>query len=107
MTISVFNHGSWTSISNSERRFTFEIKERRETAFDIDYVDAAHGYDASGNLKWLGRVKNWTLNRAFQEARAVFKSGIDADGDYIVSKEGQPGHWVLTDTDTGEIIEPA
>lgn len=83
------------------------IKERRETAFDIDYLDAAHGFDGTGNLKWLGRVKNWTLNKAFQKARAVFEPGIDADGDYSISADGQPAHWVITDVDTGEVIEPA
>lgn len=83
------------------------IKERRETAFDIDYLDAAHGFDGMGNLKWLGRVKNWTLNKAFQKARAVFEPGIDADGDYYISADGQPAHWVITDADTGEVIEPA
>jgi hypothetical protein len=83
------------------------IKERRETALDVDYVDAAHAFDETGNLKWLGRVKNWTLNKPFQKARAVFEAGIDADGDYYISKDGQPAHWVITDIDTGEAIEPA
>jgi hypothetical protein len=83
------------------------VKERRETALDVDYVDAAHGFDETGNLKWLGRVKNWTLNKAFQKACAVFEPGIDSDGDYYVSADGQPAHWVFTDVDTGEVIEPA
>jgi hypothetical protein len=75
--------------------------------FEIDYLDAAHGFDDTGNLKWLGRVKNWTLNKAYQKARAVFTAGIDADGDYSISADGQPCHWVITDADTGEVIEPA
>lgn len=83
------------------------IKEKRETAFDIDYLDAAHEFDETGNLKWLGRIKNWTLNKPFQKARAELKSGIDADGDYSISKDGTPAHWIFTDMDTGEIIEPA
>jgi hypothetical protein len=83
------------------------IKEKRETAFDVDYLDAAHEFDEIGNLKWLGRVKNWTLNKPFQKARAVFEPGIDTDGDYYISMDGQPAHWVITDIGTGEVIEPA
>jgi hypothetical protein len=58
-------------------------------------------------LKWLGRIKNWTLNRPFQKARAVFEAGIDEDGDYSISQDGKPCHWVITDEDTGEVIQLA
>jgi hypothetical protein len=82
------------------------IKEKRENSFNVDYVDAAYAFDEDGNLKWLGRIKNWTL-RPQQKAQALFAPGIDDDGDYLISKDGQPAHWVLTDTDTGKTIEPA
>lgn len=82
------------------------IRETRETAFDIDYLDVAHAFDEIGVLKWLGRLKNWTL-KPLQKAKAEFVSGTDDDGDYYISKEGQPAHWVLADLDTSEIIEPA
>jgi outer membrane protein assembly factor BamB len=82
------------------------IKGRRETSFDVDYLDVAHEFDETGKLKWNGRIKNWTLAPG-QGARALFAPGIDADGDYYTSKDGQPAHWVLTDIDTGRVIEPA
>ena len=38
------------------------IEERRETQFDVDSLDAAHGFDETGNLKWSGasRTGLWT-----------------------------------------------
>ena len=67
------------------------VKEKREKQIDIDPVDAAHAFDEAGNLKWLRRVKNWTLDRPYQKARAVFELGTDADGDYYISKDGSTG----------------
>ncbi|RDV05135.1 RES domain-containing protein [Undibacter mobilis] len=81
------------------------IKERREAAFDIGYLDAAHDFNEAGNLKWMGRIKNWTL-KPKQKAQAVYEPGLDADGDYQISKDGKHAHWVLTDIDTGKTIEP-
>ena len=81
------------------------IKGRTDTSFDIDYVDAAHEFDASGQLKWLGRVRNWTLQPK-QGAEFLFAAGLDADGDYRVSQDGQPAHWEAEDTATGKSIEP-
>ena len=71
------------------------IEERRETQFDVDSLDAAHGFDETGNLKWLGRVKNWPLDGPYQKARVVFEPGTDPDGDYYISKDGRPAHWLL------------
>jgi len=55
----------------------------------------------------VGRVKNWTLDRPYQKARVVFEPGTDPDGDYYISKDGRPAHWVVTDMVTGKVIEPA
>jgi hypothetical protein len=83
-----------------------KIKETRDTNFEIDYLDAAHGFDAGGNLKWLGRLQNWTLNRNGQAASFVGVAGPDADGDYTVGPDGVPAHWEATDLETGEKLLP-
>ncbi len=82
------------------------IKHQKGSSIDIDYLDAAHGFDDEGKLKWLGRIKKWTLNRAYQEAKFIAKPGPDADGDYSVAQDGIPVHWEATDVQTGEIILP-
>jgi hypothetical protein len=81
------------------------IKARTDTNIDIDYVDAAHEIETSGELKWLGRVRNWTLQPK-QGAKFVFAAGLDADGDYTVSRDGLPGHWEAEDILTQNKIEP-
>jgi hypothetical protein len=82
------------------------IKTRRETGMDVDYVDAAHAFDESGKLRWLGRLQNWTLNRAFQTAKFTAVAGPDADGDYTVGLDGVPTHWEAVDEETREAILP-
>jgi hypothetical protein len=81
------------------------IKGRTETTVDIDYIDAAHQFGSDGKLVWMGRVKNRTL-KPKQGARFLFAPGVDADGDYYISKDGSPAHWEATDAVTGEAIEP-
>jgi hypothetical protein len=84
-----------------------KIKERRETAMDIDYLDAAHHFDNSGKLRWLGRLQNWTLNRPYQVAKFTAVAGLDADGDYSVGSDGVPTHWEAVDERTGEALLPS
>jgi hypothetical protein len=84
-----------------------KIKARKETSMDVDYVDAAHGFDNNGNLYWLGRLKNWTLNRPYQAAKFTGVEGPDADGDYDVGPDGVPAHWEAVDEETGEAIIPS
>jgi hypothetical protein len=83
-----------------------KIKARRETAMDVDYLDAAHSFDGDGKLSWLGRMQNWTLNRAYQAAKFTGVAGPDVDGDYTVGPDGIPAHWEAVDEQTGEILLP-
>jgi hypothetical protein len=80
------------------------IKSRTEMNIDIDYVDAAHEFDATGRLKWLGRIRNWILQPK-QKAKFIFSAGSDADGDYNISQDGVPAHWTAEDADTGNPID--
>ena len=82
------------------------IKSRSENNIDIDYLDAAHEFDDTGKLKWLGRVRAWTL-QSKQGAKFLFAAGPDEDGDYTIAKNGQPAHWTAEDTATGKPIYPA
>ena len=82
------------------------VKERRGNTFEVDNLDAAHGFDENGDLVWLGRLKNWTLKPG-QSAQMVLEPGIDEDGDYSISKDGTPCHWTATDTANGLVIEAA
>jgi hypothetical protein len=80
------------------------IKSRTETSIDIDYVDAAHEFDACGRLNWLGRVRKWTLQPK-QTGKFVGVAGRDADGDYTIGQDGVPAHWEAVDADTGKPID--
>jgi hypothetical protein len=80
------------------------IKGRTETTIDIDYEDAAHEFGASGQLDWLGRIRNWTLQPK-QTGKFLFAAGLDADGDYTISQDGMPAHWEAEDIVTGKRIE--
>jgi hypothetical protein len=82
------------------------IKNRTETAIDIDYLDAAHEFDDTGKLKWLGRVRAWTLHPK-QCARFLGVAGPDEDGDYTIGEDGQPAHWTAEDMAAGKPIYPA
>jgi hypothetical protein len=82
------------------------ITDTGEKQFKIENVDAAHSFDENGKLAWLGRVKNWTLDKPFQRAKLTLTAGLDEDGDYTLSSEGEPAHWVATDDSTGEVIQP-
>jgi hypothetical protein len=81
------------------------ITSKTDTTFGVDYLDAAHEFDPSGKLKWLGHVRNWTLQPK-QRARFVFEAGRDSDGDFLLSKDGVPCHWVAKDADTDHVIQP-
>lgn len=82
------------------------IKSRSETSIDIDYLDAAHEFDDTGKLNWLGRVRAWTLQPK-QGAKFLGVAGTDEDGDYTIGKDGQPAHWTAEDMATGKPIYPA
>jgi hypothetical protein len=81
------------------------IKGRTETSIDIDYLDAAHEFDDPGKLKWLGRIRAWTLQPK-QTAKFLAVAGLDDDGDYTVGEDGQPAHWTAADAATGNPIYP-
>jgi hypothetical protein len=80
------------------------IKSRTETQMSIDYLDAAHEFNASGQLNWLGRIRKWTLQPK-QTAKFTLAEGRDEDGDFTMSKDGVPCHWIAEDTSTGKPIE--
>jgi hypothetical protein len=80
------------------------IKSRTETTMDIDYLDAAHDFDASGRLNWLGRIRKWTLQPK-QTGKFIGAAGPDADGDYTIGQDGVPAHWTAEDADTGKPID--
>jgi RES domain len=81
------------------------IKGSTETTIDINFEDAAHEFEVSGQLNWLGRIKNWTLQPK-QKGKFLFAAGLDADGDYTISQDGTPAHWEAVDIVTGKQIEP-
>ena len=84
-----------------------KLKTRKETSMDVDYLDAAHSFDESGKLNWLGRLQNWTLNRPYHVAKFTGVPGPDADGDYTVGPDGVPAHWGAVDEETGEALLPS
>jgi hypothetical protein len=81
------------------------IKSKTETTFDIDYLDAAHEFEPSGKLNWLGRIRKWTLLPK-QVAKFVFEAGRDSDGDFLLSQDGVPCHWITKDANADLVIEP-
>jgi hypothetical protein len=80
------------------------IENKEDNKFSITYLDSAKALDADGKLIWLGRMPNFTLNRPFQKAQLTLTLGQDEDGDYTISQDGHPCHWVAIDADTGELI---
>ena len=82
------------------------ITSRTETSFDINYEDTAHGFDASGKLKWLGRMPKWDVQPG-QTAKFTVAPGLDEDGDYSVDKNGNVCHWEAVDDKTGKKIDPS
>jgi hypothetical protein len=81
------------------------VTGRTDTSFDVNYDDAAHEFDESGKLIWLGRIRKWTIQPG-QKAKATFSAGVDEDGDYYISTHGKPCHWTIEDATTGERINP-
>lgn len=81
------------------------IDRRTDTSFSITSLDTAKEFDADGTLVWLGRLPNWTLNKPGQAATFTFTAGFDEDGDYEMSKDGVPCHWIAVDSTTGQVIE--
>jgi hypothetical protein len=81
------------------------IKSKTDTTFDIDYLDAAHGFDVAGNLNWLGRIRKWTLQPK-QIGKFILEAGRGADGDFALSQDGVPCHWIARDAATECVIEP-
>ena len=81
------------------------IRGRTGTSIDIDYLDAAHEFGCGDKLKWLGRIRAWTLQPK-QAGRFLGVAGPDDDGDYTVGEDGQPAHWTAEDAATGKSIYP-
>jgi hypothetical protein len=80
------------------------VKDRTATTFNINYLDAAHEFDAAGNLTWLGRIRSWSL-KPQQGGSFQVVAGLDNDGDYVITKDGTPAHWVGADIATGEPLQ--
>jgi hypothetical protein len=83
------------------------IDNRTDTSFSVTYLDSARELDANGNLIWLGRLPNWTLNKPYQKAQFTFAPGPDEDGDYQISTDGKPCHWIAKDMNSGDAIVAA
>jgi RES domain len=81
-----------------------QIKGRTVDTFNIDYLDAAHGFDAVGNLAWLGRNRAWSLKPG-QTAQIQVVAGRDEDGNYVHAADGSPIYCVATDLQTGEVLQ--
>jgi hypothetical protein len=80
------------------------IDNRTDANFSVTYLDSARQLDANGSLIWLGRLPNWALNKPYQKAQFTFTPGPDEDGDYQISADGNPCHWIAKDMDTGDPI---
>lgn len=98
----------WFADNHLELRKAAHIRIDRAEGQSVSYstLDEAIEFNDRGELNWLGRMLNWTLKTSGQEARAVATAGRDRHGDYIISKEGTPVHWVITDVATGLPIDP-
>jgi hypothetical protein len=81
------------------------IKSLAATSMDIDYLDAAHEFDNVGKLKWLCRVRAWSVPPG-GAAKFLGVAGPDDDGDYTVAVGGQPAHWTAEDAATGKPVFP-
>jgi len=92
-----------------DRALTFKkaihvrVDSRTESDFQITSLDVATRFGVNGNLQWLGRLHNWTLEPG-QTAKFTVTTGRDSDGDYSSDKDGNPCHWVARDSKTDEII---
>ena len=82
------------------------IDDRSDKNFAITTLDCAMGGE-DGCLNWHGGVPPlWVGSMVAGETlKCVFESGPDDDGDYIISVQGNPGHWVLNGRQIQEIIE--
>lgn len=74
------------------------------TGFDITNTNCAREFDDSGHLKWLGRRLNWQVPPG-GEVKVTLTEGKDLDGEYSISKDGVPCHFVVEDIKTGKEIE--
>lgn len=81
------------------------IDEKTDSRISLTKLDTAKTFDTDGSLVWLDRLPKWTMQSG-QSFSATLAPGADTDGDYEFSKEGEPCHWVITDKETGEIVEP-
>jgi hypothetical protein len=80
------------------------IDNQEGAKFSISAVDSSNAFGKDGKLLWLGRIPNWTLEPG-RAARIKFTPGPDSDGDYVMSQEGTPCHWIAVDAVTGQTIE--
>jgi RES domain len=81
-----------------------KIKSRTDTQINIDQLDAAHEFNGSGQLIWLGRIRKWTLQPR-QTARFTLVEGRDDNGDFLLSSDGKACHWTAEDESTKTPIE--
>ncbi|MEN8134808.1 MAG: hypothetical protein ABFS18_04640 [Thermodesulfobacteriota bacterium] len=82
------------------------LTKKDGNTFSINKLDEAIELNDDNSLKWLGRLAHWVLNKPFQQATATASAGKDHNGDYEMSKDGTPVHWVLVDSKTGEALKP-
>jgi hypothetical protein len=82
------------------------ITKRTDTSFDVNYEDAAYEFDETGKLKWLGRLRNWTLQPG-QKAKFVVAPGVDEDGDYSIDNNGNLCHWKAENAGSGKRVNPS
>jgi hypothetical protein len=80
------------------------IDSRTDDSISITYLDSAKRFDSHGTLVWLGAPSHWAVEPG-QKAKFTAVAGVDGDGDYQMSTNGHPYHWIAVDPDTGQPIE--
>lgn len=80
------------------------IDNRIGDTFSISYLDSATKIAENGTIKWLGRLPNWQVSPG-QTVIARANEGRDKHGDYSISADGLPYHWVISDAASGAVIE--
>lgn len=88
---------------NFKKAIHFRIDAKKDKGFSfkmLDWADAENGV-----LNWRGHAPQWQLHNQGETLQFVFEAGPDEDGNYILSAEGNMGHWVARNAN-GEIVEP-
>lgn len=82
----------------------YQIIDRSDRKISIRALDHASAFDTDGNLVWLGRIPVWQLGPG-HGARVTLEAGVDQDGDYGISSNGVPCHWMAVDVNTGASLD--